>query len=126
MWEIFYIWGFGLGSKGEKKLFWTKAGIELSGDTIQGKNMGTALSAAKSSVQTSASESELCRLLRMRSHSTCNHFRNKILKSLNAKLPNVTRIKKQFQNQPSDSVSIERLSSKRKPRIHSEDQSHIY
>ena len=53
----------------------------------------------------------------MWSHSTCSHFKSKILKSLlNTKLPKVTRIKKQFQNQPSNAISVERLLSKVKPR----------
>lgn len=54
---------------------------------------------------------------RMQSHSTCNHFKSKILKGLSIMLPKVTQIKKQFRNQPSDAVSVERLLSSGKPTI---------
>lgn len=53
----------------------------------------------------------------MCSPSTRSHFKKKVLKSLNTKLPEVTRTKKQFQNQPSDAISKARLLSKGKPRI---------
>lgn len=113
---IFYIWEFWFGSKEEKKYF--EQMLVLNYQVILFKERiwrRHCQPQRKRSVQASASESELCRALRMCSHSPCNHFKNKILKSLNAKLPNVTRIKKQFQNQPCDSISIERLPPKRKP-----------
>lgn len=71
----------------------------------------------KSSLQTPALESELVSASRMWPHSTHNHFKSKMLNGLNTKVPKVTRIKKPFQKQPSDAISIKRLLSEGKPRI---------
>ena len=89
----------------------------MPGDTIQGRNVPVASSAVEKSSLCLRLHIRTFEALRMWSHSTCSHFKSKILKSLlNTKLPKVTRIKKQFQNQPSNAISVERLLSKVKPR----------
>lgn len=55
-----------------------------------------------------------CRAPRTRSPSPRSHCKSKVLKSLTAE---GARIKKQFQNQPSDAICIEVLLSEGKPRI---------
>lgn len=71
----------------------------------------------KSSLQTPALESELVRASRRWPHSTPNHFKSKMLNGFTTKVPKVTRIKKPFQKQPRDAISIKRLLSEGNPRI---------